>query len=133
MSIFQVLFSFKGRINRKPYVIAFLALTFLSIVLGVIYSSYKMSLAFDERLFYPLALSILFLWPTLALAVKRLHDHNKSGWFYMIVFVPIVGSIWLLALTLFLKGTEGENRFGPDPLGLKSLDDSEDEAVPAEA
>lgn len=56
----------------------------------------------------------LFL-PTLAVSVRRLHDVDRSGWWYLIVFVPIVG--WILLLVWYCtRGTGGPNRFGPDPL-----------------
>ena len=45
------------------------------------------------------------------LAVRRLHDQDKSGFWYFIAFVPFIGGIWLLVLML-LEGTRGPNRFG---------------------
>jgi len=45
------------------------------------------------------------------LTVRRLHDQDKSGFWYFIAFVPFIGGIWLLVLTL-LEGTRGPNRFG---------------------
>ena len=56
------------------------------------------------------------IWFSLAVGAKRCHDRNRSGWFQAIVLIPIIGAIWLLIELGFLKGTEGENRFGPDPL-----------------
>lgn len=56
----------------------------------------------------------LFL-PNLAMAVRRLHDGNRSGWFILLGLIPIVGPIILLVWYL-QRGTEGDNRFGPDPL-----------------
>jgi len=61
-------------------------------------------------------ISIIFIWPTLALAVKRLHDRNRSGWFSLIVLIPIIGPIWYLIEVGFLRGTIGPNRFGDDPV-----------------
>lgn len=52
--------------------------------------------------------------PNLAVAVRRLHDQDKSGWWILIGFVPFIGGIWLLVL-YFMDGTPGPNRFGPDP------------------
>jgi uncharacterized membrane protein YhaH (DUF805 family) len=45
------------------------------------------------------------------LTIRRLHDQDKSGFFYLVVFIPIIGGIWLLILTL-QPGTPGQNRFG---------------------
>lgn len=36
--------------------------------------------------------------PSLALAVRRLHDTGRSGWFVLIALIPIIGGIWLLVL-----------------------------------
>lgn len=54
--------------------------------------------------------------PGFAVGVRRLHDVNKSGWFFFIVLLPIIGSIWLLVLFLS-EGTQGENDYGQDPKG----------------
>jgi uncharacterized membrane protein YhaH (DUF805 family) len=57
----------------------------------------------------------LFL-PGLAMGIRRLHDLDKSGWWTLIVFIPLVGIIILLVWAC-THGTMGPNRFGPDPLG----------------
>lgn len=56
----------------------------------------------------------LFL-PSLAVAVRRLHDIGKSGWWLLISFIPVVGWIILLVWDC-TKGTEGGNEYGADPL-----------------
>jgi uncharacterized membrane protein YhaH (DUF805 family) len=56
----------------------------------------------------------LFL-PGLAVSVRRLHDRDKSGWFILLHFIPLVGFIILL-IWFCMRGTVGPNRFGPDPL-----------------
>lgn len=60
--------------------------------------------------------------PSISLAVRRIHDFNKSGWLYLIVvigsLIPIVSfvvSIGFLVVNC-LRGTVGPNRFGEDPL-----------------
>ena len=53
--------------------------------------------------------------PNIAIAIRRLHDRDYSGWWYLLVFIPLIG--WLILFIWFcLKGTDGPNRFGPDPL-----------------
>ena len=49
--------------------------------------------------------------PSIAVMVRRLHDVGKSGWWYFIALVPIVGSIWLIVL-LFTDSQEGSNEYG---------------------
>jgi uncharacterized membrane protein YhaH (DUF805 family) len=58
--------------------------------------------------------SLAVFIPNLAVAVRRMHDQDKSGWWILIGFVPLIGGIWLLVLYL-IGGTAGPNRFGPDP------------------
>ncbi|WP_062212549.1 DUF805 domain-containing protein [Aureimonas sp. AU12] len=53
---------------------------------------------------------------SLAISAKRWHDRGKSGWWQLLLLVPVIGFIWVLVDTGFLKGTDGPNRFGPDPL-----------------
>lgn len=56
----------------------------------------------------------LFL-PGISVTVRRLHDKDRSGWWFWIALVPIIG--WLLMLYwMVTPGTAGANRFGPDPL-----------------
>ncbi|WP_158811157.1 DUF805 domain-containing protein [Beijerinckia sp. L45] len=64
--------------------------------------------------------SILYLWINTCIAIKRLHDRNKSGWWFLLAFVPYVGGLWLLIECGMLRGTAGPNRFGPDPLGRQA-------------
>jgi uncharacterized membrane protein YhaH (DUF805 family) len=53
--------------------------------------------------------------PTLALSVRRLHDLDRSGWWLLLALIPLIGSIVLL-IWFCTRGTDGSNRFGPDPL-----------------
>jgi len=53
--------------------------------------------------------------PAISVTVRRLHDTDRSGWWYWIALVPLVGGI-LLLVWFCTRGTAGANRFGPDPL-----------------
>jgi uncharacterized membrane protein YhaH (DUF805 family) len=60
-----------------------------------------------------LVLAVLALIvPSIAVAVRRLHDQDKSGGWYFIGFIPFIGGIWLLVL-MCTEGTRGPNRYGP--------------------
>jgi uncharacterized membrane protein YhaH (DUF805 family) len=61
------------------------------------------------------------LIPGLAVAVRRLHDLNKSGWNYFFVLIPLVGPIILL-VWFFTEGNSGENNYGPDPKNAHNPD-----------
>lgn len=58
--------------------------------------------------------SLAVLLPTIAVGVRRLHDRDMSGWWYLLVLIPLIGGLILLFFFV-QKGTEGPNRFGPDP------------------
>lgn len=62
-----------------------------------------------------LIISLVTLTVTLCCAARRLHDRNLSAWWLLIIFVPLVGQLVLLIICA-LPGTQGSNRFGPDPL-----------------
>ena len=63
---------------------------------------------------FNLLYNLLILIPSLAVAVRRLHDIGKSGWMLLIGLIPLVGVIWLLIL--LLRDSEArENKYGPNP------------------
>ena len=53
---------------------------------------------------------------TIIVGIKRWHDRDKSGWWSLIAFIPLIGFLWVLIECGFLAGTSGSNRFGEDPL-----------------
>ena len=58
---------------------------------------------------------LAILLPGLAVTIRRLHDIDKSGWWILFGFVPLIGGImWFIWYVG--RGTEGPNRFGEDPL-----------------
>lgn len=108
---------FEGRARRKEYwffvlfnVLALVALGMLDVLLGT-YSEET-----EVGLFSGLyALAVLI--PSLAVTVRRLHDTNRSGWWVLIHFIPIIGAIVMLVFTV-LDSQPGANRFGPNPKGV---------------
>jgi uncharacterized membrane protein YhaH (DUF805 family) len=104
-------FSFQGRITRKTYWLHYvLPLTAVSIVFAI----------FDHmvgaRGIIAFLVNLAAIVPNLAGVVKRLHDRDRSGWFYLIAIIPLIGVIWLIVELGCLRGTRGPNRFGDDPL-----------------
>jgi uncharacterized membrane protein YhaH (DUF805 family) len=55
------------------------------------------------------------LLPTIAVNVRRLHDIDRSGWWFLLNLLPIIGAI-IMIVWFCARGTVGPNRFGPDPL-----------------
>jgi uncharacterized membrane protein YhaH (DUF805 family) len=110
---------FSGRSRRQEYwffhlfnVFAFLALVFVGATLdwAVFGGSRRGGAAFFLLALYSIASFI----PSLAVTVRRLHDIGKSGWWYWIVFIPIIGGIVLFIFTL-LDSEPYANRWGLDP------------------
>ena len=75
-----------------------------------------------DALFWAIC-TIVFLIPYAAVAVRRLHDTDRSGWWLLLAFVPL-GNIVLL-VWFCMPSTSGPNRFGPMPIAIS------DEGVPA--
>ena len=65
--------------------------------------------------FFSTVFSLAILLPSLAVGARRLHDIDRSGWWLLLWFVPLVGMIVLIVWAC-KRGTPGFNRFGPDPL-----------------
>lgn len=59
--------------------------------------------------------SLAVFLPSIAVGVRRLHDLDKSGWWYLLILIPLLGAL-ILIFFFVQKGTTGPNRFGEDPL-----------------
>jgi uncharacterized membrane protein YhaH (DUF805 family) len=168
MSLTDLLFSFKGRINRKPWWLATIAAGLAaSVITAVIEIAARSSgqTAIDPvtnqieptGMFVVLVgvIGLVNMWIAFALSAKRLHDRDRTGWWLIwqllililaIILVVVavavpqeqgavwyalagaaclaafVISVWLFVQIGFLRGTNGPNRFGPDPLGSVRAD-----------
>ena len=126
---------FSGRARRKEYwlfILLYMILAVIAQVIGVVIGlNYEM--AGGVGVIYipilPNVVALLLLIPGIAVGIRRLHDSDRSGWWLLIVLVPIIGPIWLFVL-MVLDGTIGENRFGADPKGRVGL---ATESAPAES
>lgn len=58
--------------------------------------------------------SLANIVPGITVAIRRLHDTNRSGWWYLINLVPYIGAIWFIVLAI-LPSTPGENNYGDQP------------------
>jgi uncharacterized membrane protein YhaH (DUF805 family) len=105
--------NFNGRSRRSEY--WYFILFNILFVIAAYLIDVNLRLNFEEGSggpFYLLYIIGTFI-PGLAVAIRRLHDVDKSGWFLLIVFVPLIGGIWLLVL-FFSEGTIGKNNYGLD-------------------
>lgn len=57
---------------------------------------------------------LVLLIPSISVAVRRLHDIGKSGWWYLLGLIPLIGSIWLIVLYC-MDSEEGDNKYGANP------------------
>jgi len=108
----DVLLSFDGRINRSDFWLKGILPIFVVLLLITAIDS------FITGGVIALLAQIVAIYPSVAIGVKRFHDRNKSGWWVLITLIPIIGSIWYLVECGILKGTEGPNDFGTDPLAV---------------
>ncbi|MBQ5710127.1 MAG: DUF805 domain-containing protein [Alistipes sp.] len=101
---------FSGRARRTEYWMFTLFNFIFSFVLGFV-------LAFIGLGFLGYIYTIAILIPSLAVCIRRLHDIGKSGWWYLIGFVPVVGTIVLL-VWFCTDSQPGNNEWGPNPKGI---------------
>ncbi len=104
-------FSFRGRITRSAYWLRYNLPIWLA---GILAPAIAYGLFGSDNV-VSLIVSIACFWPSLAGTAKRLHDRGRSGWFMLIVLVPLIGVIWLIVECGFLRGDTGLNRFGRSP------------------
>lgn len=111
-SVFRNYANFSGRARRSEYWYFVLFNLIVGVVLGII------DAILGENSLLATAISGLYslevLLPGLAVCWRRLHDIGKSGAWWLLVFVPLVGA--LILVIWFAKDTQpGENQYGPDP------------------
>ncbi len=117
-SAFKNYFKFEGRASRSEFWLFNLFLFLVNLVFNVLYEIFN-SLESGILMLLISLLSIgwllFILIPSFSITIRRLHDTNRTGW-WILITITIIGIIPYF-IFLILKGTEGENRFGPDPLG----------------
>ena len=137
VSAMNYLFSLKGRFGRLQWwsvqlIIGVLLISFFA-ALGSSLSSLGedaiAALAREQGLTFLLSFFVIFVfccWINIAATVKRYHDRDKSGFWFLIVFIPFIGGIWQLVECGFLSGTGGGNSYGQRrALDVSFLDDPE--------
>lgn len=116
LTVFKKYATFSGRAQRAEYwyfylfhFIVTMLLFFIDMGIIYVYPSYGYAWLYGVY-------TIGSLIPLLAVSVRRLHDVNKSGWMLLVNFIPFIGGIWYLVLSV-MDGTAGDNQYGPDPKG----------------
>ena len=109
--------TFDGRARRKEYwfftlfnFLGLLVLTIVDMAVGTFNEQAEIGLLGG---IYLLAVLI----PSIAVTVRRLHDTDRSGWWILLNFIPVIGSIVIVVFAV-LDSQPGGNRFGPNPKGV---------------
>ena len=106
---------FAGRSRRTEYWFFLLGVMIVTIILSIIEGILGLS-GMIGGAYGPLTALFLLgiIVPAIAVQVRRFHDQDKSGWFVLLSLIPFLGGLIVLVF-MFLEGTKGPNRFGPDP------------------
>ncbi len=122
------LFGFHGRFGRLQWWLGQLALSTWLImtismlfILGTENGKPAVTLFIENgevnmnTILYLALIFIISTWINMAVSIKRFHDRNKSGLWFLIIFIPYIGGLWLLIECGFFPGTEGSNAYdGPE-------------------
>jgi uncharacterized membrane protein YhaH (DUF805 family) len=127
--VFDNYANFSGRARRSEYWYFILMQIIIMIVAGIIDNMIGLDFGtISNSPIYSLYILATTL-PGFALAVRRMHDLGKSGWFLLVFLIPFIGGLWLLIL-LCSEGEQGTNQYGVDP---KNPQDEIDEIGKVEA
>jgi len=107
----HLLFSARGRISRGTYFSSTMTLFFCVILVSGLLAVISGDSGLAELV--GLILYILMFYPLIMLVIKRFHDLDKSGWYTILAFIPLVNIVvgWILILK---AGTKGPNQFGDE-------------------
>ena len=109
---------FKGRARRKEYwsfvLFTVIIIILVGIVAGVLDNVLGLSGTLTAALVTIVDLGLIL--PSISVLVRRLHDIGKSGWWFWVSLIPVVGGIILLVF-MFLDSQPGSNAYGSNPKG----------------
>ena len=108
--------STKGRINRKIFILY--AVCFILFCLFLIIPTFLVIISTTDGTVVDISISIVSTLIELALlGIKRLHDLDKSAVWIILCVIPLINMLFFAYLCL-IKGTDGDNKYGKDPLSL---------------
>jgi uncharacterized membrane protein YhaH (DUF805 family) len=102
--------TFSGRAQRSEYWYFFLFMMIVNIVTSILDAA-----ILEDLPIFSLFATLALLVPSISVSVRRLHDTDRSGWWLLLGFIPVVGVI-VLVVFFCQRGTVGSNQFGSDPL-----------------
>jgi len=109
LSVLKNYAKFDGRARRREYWMFTLVNVAVYFVLNILATQVSPYIGFVA-----LAYMLGILVPSIAVAIRRMHDIGKSGWWVLIALVPLIGGIWFLVLSV-TAGQSGSNAYGADP------------------
>lgn len=99
---------FNGRARRQEYWMFAL----FNIIALIIVAVVDFAIGTYPLLYAVYALAVFL--PGLGVLVRRLHDTGRSGWWFLIILIPLVGAI-ILIVFLATEGNQTDNEYGPNP------------------
>jgi FAD/FMN-containing dehydrogenase/uncharacterized membrane protein YhaH (DUF805 family)/SAM-dependent methyltransferase len=108
MLLVKLFFSFHGRTARGDFWYAVLVVLSIFVVWYI-----ALEAAFGHAITW--ILYVPLYWSLFALAIKRYHDIGRSGWWLLLLVIPLIGPAWVIWSLGFRKGIQAENRYGPIP------------------
>src|ERR1044072_4945638 len=117
MSIGQILFSFEGRLRRRDFWLSIIGVwAFVSgLRIGVPGLFFRPSADLRTQgvtyapSIWAIILIVVLMWVALAIYVKRCHRRDKSGWWLLMLAIPVFGIFWWFVELGLLEGTPGPN------------------------
>lgn len=106
--------NFAGRARRREYWMFFLISLLIQLALLIMDN---VTGTFNAQTGWGLLsglYSLAVLLPGIAVSVRRLHDRDRSGWWLLLAFIPLIGAI-VLIVWFAMEGNRSSNRFGEDP------------------
>ncbi len=112
-SVLSQYVGFSGRARRSEY----WYWTLFVVILGVVANLLDGAVSSGNSRSYLFSgiLNLALLLPNLGVAVRRLHDTSRSGWWILIGLIPIIGAIVLLVF--YVQDSHADNQYGPSPKG----------------
>jgi len=114
LSVLKKYAVFSGRARRKEFWYFRLFNLFFLIIAVILDNVFGTTIGTLSYGTISIVYALLLLIPTYAVDVRRLHDVDQSGWMLLIMFIPIIGWIWILEL-LCTEGRPSKNEYGSDP------------------
>lgn len=123
---------FQGRSRRKEYWMFTLFVTLVTVAWMVVFAvlgglanggfgEAGLSTVAMIWIFVAVLAGLAIIVPSFAAQVRRFHDQDKTGWLVLLGFIPYIGGL-IVFVFMVLPGTNGPNRFGPDPKDPHGID-----------